>query len=220
MRMMRVLKPVSMCLATLVVLAGAVNLVWVLRATYKHGGALDGFVRAGHYYLAQRGSYTEVSRAIWEDMRLHEQALPLGAPLVIACIAYILLAGVFPYYMRLRRGEAVNERVRAIQASGRLRARAKCAGIVGLVRLGVPRALAVGLYPAGLTLRVVLEPTVAIRKEELTRVAMPKGFFQPYLKIEHRSPDVQSPLELVVSGTSDFAMALGRFMESTETRAG
>lgn len=214
MRIARVLKPMSLCFAVLMVLAGATNFVWVLGANEKYGGgALNGFVRDGHYYLAQHGSYTEVSRAIWEDIRLHELALFLGAPLVFACFAYIVLGGVSPWIMGLRRGEAVTERVHAVRASGIVLARARCSGSVAGVGLGFPAALAIELYPDGLAIRVMLEPTVAILKEELTRVELPKGRLGRRVEIAHRSPDIQPPLTLHISQTSDLAAALGRFME-------
>ncbi len=215
MHIVRMLKPLSLCFAVLVVLVGAANFLWVLGANDKYGGgALNGFVRNGHYYLAQHGSYTEVSRAIWEDIRLHELALFLGWPLVFACFAYILLGGVFPRVMGLRRGEAVIERVRTVRASRVVLAQARCSGSVAGVSLGFPAALAIELYPAGLTLRVLLEPTVAILKEELTNVELPKGRISRRVEIAHRSPDVQSPLKLNISRTSDLAVALGQFVES------
>ncbi len=61
---------------------------------------------------------------------------------------------------------------------------------------------------------MVREPTVAILKEELTRVEMPRGRLGRRVEIAYTSPDIQSPLKLNISRTSDLAMALGRFMES------
>lgn len=196
MRMARMLKPWSLCFAVVVVLAGAVNFLWLLAETEKaRGSALHGFVHDGHYYLAQ-----------------------LSVPLVFACYAYLLLGGVFPSVMGLRRGEAVTKRVQAVRASGMVLARASCSGSVAGVSLGFPAALAIELYPDGLTLRVLLEPTVAILKEELRRVEVPKGRLGRRVKLDYRSPDLQPPLKLSLARTSDLVVALGRFMEPTETR--
>lgn len=220
MRIARVLKAVSLCIAALVVLIGAANFLWFMGENEKYGGsALDGYVRYDHYYLADHGSYTEVSRAIWEDIRLHELVFFLGWPLVLACLAYIVLGGVGPRMIGLRRGEAVIERVRAIRASGMLLARAHCMGNVAGLNLGLPGALTIELYPGGLTVRVMLEPTVAILREELTHVELPKWRYGGRVEIVHRSPDIQSPLRLAISRSNDLAVALARFfMESAERR--
>lgn len=196
MRMAHRLKPWSLWFAVVVVLAGAVNLLWLLAETEKdRGGALHGFVHDGHYSLAQ-----------------------LGAPLVFACLVYLLLGGVCPLAIALRQGEAVTKRVQAVRTSGRILARASCSGSVAGFGLGFPAALAIELYPDGLTIRVLLEPTVAILKEELRHVEVPKGRIGGRVEIDYRSPDLQPPLKLSLARTSDFAVALGRFMEPTETR--
>jgi hypothetical protein len=210
-----VLKPLSLFLAVPVVLVGVANFAWVLGANNKYGGgALGGFVRNGHYYVGQHGGYTEVSRAIWEDIRVHELALFLGWPLVFGCFGYLLVGGIFPWIMGLRRGEVVAARVHAVRASGMVLAGARCKGSVAGVGLGFPAAIAIELYPAGLTVRVVLEPVVAILKEELTRIEVPKGRFGRRVEITHRSSDIQSPIALNLARTNDFVTSLGRYMQS------
>jgi hypothetical protein len=217
MRIARVLKALSYYLAIVVILAGFADFAWVLGANNKYGGgALNGYVRDGHYFLGLHGDYTEVSRAIWEDIHAHEVALFLGWPLVLGCMFYLLVAGVLPWMAGLRRGEAVAARVRTVRSSGPLLARARCGGNVTGMSLGFP-VIALELYPAGLTVRVALEPVVAILREELTRVDVPKGRFGRRVELTYRSPDIQSPLALGLSRTNELVVALRRFTEPTET---
>ncbi len=221
MRMKRVLKPVAMVFATLVVLAGAMNFLWVLGANSKYGGgAMDGYVRDGHYYLAQHGTYTEVSKAIWQSILPHEQALFFGFPFVFACFGYIMLSGVFPILMGLRRGDAVIERVSAVEASGPILIDVNCSGSVAGVGYGFPGALGVAVHPAGLTLRVGFEPRVAILKEELRSVNVTSRLFGLIrVEIDYRSPDIQGPLKLSVSSTSDISDPIALLLESAKSRA-
>ena len=112
------LKPVSLWCAGLVVLVHTVNFFWVVGANAKYGSALNGFMRNGHYYLSLHGSYTEVSRALWENIQLHEVVNFLVGPFAIACTVYLVLKGYYPWALEFRRGEAVIERVRAVRVSG------------------------------------------------------------------------------------------------------
>jgi hypothetical protein len=215
MQVARVLKPLSFCVAALVVLIWVANFVWVLGANQKYGGgALNGYVRDGHYYLVDHGSYTEVGRGIWEDIQFHELVLFLGVPVDSACFLYLLLGAAFPWFAGLRRGDVVAARVRDVQASGVVLARRRCSGNVAGVALGIPGALGIEVYPAGLTLRMALEPPVAILKEELRCVTLPKRRLGGWVEISYMSPDIYSPLRLHLSRTSKVAMALGYIMES------
>jgi hypothetical protein len=216
MQVARVLKPLSFCVAVLVVLVWGANFVWVLGANEKYGGgALDGgYVRDGHYYLDNHGSHTEVSRGIWEDIQNHELVFGLGTPVAIVCFVYLLVGGFFPWSVGLRRGEVVAARVQNVRSSGVILARTRCSGNVAALAMGFPSALGIEVYPAGLTFRVALEPPVAILKEELRHVTLPKRRWGGWVEISYMSPDIYSPLRLHLSRTSDVAMALGYIMES------
>jgi hypothetical protein len=192
---MRVLKPVLMCLSALVVLAGVVNFFWVLSDDRGYG-APDAYAQ------------------------LHKHLFYLSVALLFICFSFIFLGGLGPWLMGLRQGDAVMERVQAIRASGRLLATARCAGSVVNFRLGYPLAIFVELYPDGLTVRVLLEQTVAIRKEELRLVKVPKGRFGGRIELTYRSPDLHEPIVLVSSDRGDMVAALERYLEPVAPHAG
>ncbi len=75
------------------------------------GSALGGFIRDGHYYLSLQGSYTEVSAAIWERLRLHELIVIFSTPVAILCFVVFLFSAAFPAIAGMRRGPALDERV-------------------------------------------------------------------------------------------------------------
>jgi hypothetical protein len=87
-------------LAVLITLLWVANFFWTLSLSAQYGGgALNGFVRDGHYYLGQHGAYIQVSQATWELIRLHELGIWLGAPLVIVSFGYLLFTVGFPRSM-------------------------------------------------------------------------------------------------------------------------
>lgn len=215
----RALKSLFSWLAVLVLLASAINFLWTKRLEAMYGGsALEGYVRDGHYYVMQQNTFSEVSRAVWENLRLHEQLLSPSFALAVLCWMYVLLSVVFPLLMGLRRGEAVAERVRAVEASGALIADANCAGRVAGVNFRIPFAIGVEVYPAGMTLRVMFEQKVAILKEELSSVRLPKGRFDRVVEIDYRSADIQGPLRLALPQNSYFSQAFAQYMNSAGKR--
>lgn len=213
MRVFRILKVVLSCIALLVVLIWVVNAVWFFSESMKYGGGtLNGSVRDGHYYLWQHGPSTEVSQAVWEDIRLHELGFFLGAPLNAACFLYLGLEYAFPWQMRMRRGEDVERRIQSVRMPDLLLASRWCSGSIAGVGLGFP-LIGVAVYPDGITVRLALGQPVAIFREELTNIEWPTGRFGRWVKIVHTSPDVASPIKLNLSRSSDLAVALDRFME-------
>jgi hypothetical protein len=188
-----------MGLAALFLLLWGVNAVWTFSLSAQYGGSsLDGVVRNGHYYLAQHGTYTPVSQAIWDQMRLHELGFRIGIPVAFICFCYLLLTLAAPAVMGLRQGESVHERVQAICASGPRLAAKTCAGNIGGVRLGGP-FLFVDVFPGGLTVRLIFQKPIAIRKEEVREIFSELGRYV----IAHTSPDIASPVILsFVKGTA------------------
>jgi hypothetical protein len=188
-----------MGLAALFLLLWGINLVWTLSLSAEYGGsALDGGVRNGHYYLAQHGIYTQVNQALWEQLRLHELAFRFGAPVAFLCFAYLLFLLAFPTVMGLRQGERVNERVQAVRASGLRLAAKTCAGAVGRVGLGGP-FLSIEVFPGGLTVRLIFQEPIAIRRDEVRKIFPELGRYV----IAHSSPDIASPVILsFVKGTA------------------
>ncbi len=198
------LHPVALGLAALITLLWGVNFLWTLSLSAQYGGgALNGFVRDGRFYLAQHGTYTEVSQAIWEQIRLHELGIWLGIPFVVASFGYLLFTFAFPAIMGLRQGALVNERVQAVQASGERLAAGRCSGSIAGVSYGWPFLL-VEVFPGGLTLRPFLQPPIAIRKDEVRRMTTKWNRYE----ITHTSPDVTSPVVLTFVLHLDLASAL------------
>lgn len=207
MKILRALKAMAPYLAVLITLLGIVNFFWVLRANEQYGGgALNGYVRNGHYYLAMHGTYTEVSRAIWENIRLHELGLWFGAPLVAVSFGYLMLGYVFPMVMGLRQGEVVEERVRAIQATGMLLASGTCSGSIGGVSLGGP-LIYIEVYPGGITVRPFLNQPVAILKSEMRSI---KRSGWSMVEIVCLSPDISGPIMVHAAPQSVLGAELDR----------
>jgi hypothetical protein len=190
-------RPLSIALAALFLLLWAINLVWTLSLSAQYGGsALDGGVRNGQYYLAQRGTSTPVSQAIWSQIRIHELVFRFGALFAFLCFGYLLFILAVPTIMELRQGEGVNERVQAVRASGPRLAAKTCAGTIG--RAGSP-FLFVEVFPGGVTVRLIFQEPVAIRKEEVRTIFPELGRYV----IAHTSPDIASPVILsFVKGTA------------------
>lgn len=195
MRVLRAVRASLPYLAGLVALACLGNFFWYIGESLRFGGsALNGYQLAGQYYLGSHGGYTAVSQAIWEHIRLHEVSVLLSVPLVAICSWYWLVDHTFPRKMGLAQGRAVEERVRAVQASGPPLAAGRCGAIVAGVGLGGP-FLAVAVFPEGITIRLFPRQPVAILKDELTLVGEPKRYYNR-IKFTHTSPDIVSPIVL------------------------
>jgi hypothetical protein len=213
-RVLRAMRAALPYLAALITVIGIGNFVWYLGETLQFGGsALSGFARNGHYYLALHGSYTEVSQAVWEHIRMHEISILLSVPLVIVCTWYWLVGHFFPAQMGFRQGSVVAERVRAVQASGLPLAARRCGGNISGIGLGGP-FFAVGVYPDGVTIRLFPRQPIAIRREEMIRVdtSMRRS---GRVRIVHRSPDISSPIVLYISPSRDLAGALETIVART-----
>ncbi|MGE5334589.1 MAG: hypothetical protein ACM3N4_07815 [Nitrososphaerota archaeon] len=207
MRVPRAVRAALPYLAGLITAIGIVNFAWYLGESLQFGGsALSGFVRDGHFYLAQHGSYTEVSQAVWEHIRMHEISVLLSVPLVIVCTWYWLIGHFFPAQMGFRQGEVVAGRVHAVQSSGVRLAARTCGGNISGVGLSRP-LFAVTVYPDGLTIRLFPRQPTAIRREEITGIDV-SARRSGRVRIIHTSPDIDSPIVLHISPSSDLTWAL------------
>jgi hypothetical protein len=196
-------------LLALISIAGWANFFWYIGENLQFdGSALGGVVRDGHYYLAQHGTYTEVSQAVWEHIRVHEMSLWLSMPGVFACFIFLLMGYVFPWVVGLRQGEIVAERVRDAQVPRMPLAAGWCIGNIGGVAYGFP-SIGVQVFSEGITIRLFPRQPVAILKAELNRVERPKSRAR-WTEITHHSPDIVSPVKLYISPQSELAGALDR----------
>ena len=203
-------RAIAVPLAIPITLLWAANFFWTLSLSAQYGGgALNGFVRDGHYYLGQHGTYTEVSQAIWERIRLHELGIWLGVPFVVVSFSYLLFSLAFPAVMGLRQGDIVAERVQTVRAYGTRLAAKTCAGSIGGVGLGGP-FIFVEAFPGGLTVRLILKQPIAILKEEVRSIAPMR--VTRYV-ITHTSPDIASPVILNFVQGSALANALDQLAQ-------
>ncbi len=195
-------------IAGLVTVVGMGNFLWCFGENVQYGGsALSGFMRYGRYYLALHGSYTAVSQAVWEHIRLHVVSVLLSVPLIVVCGWYWLVGNVFPQRMGFRQGEVVAGRVRVVQTSGMSLASRRCGGSIAGVGPGRP-FFAVAVFPGGMTIRLFPRQPVAILRTKLTRVEWPKQRYSGRVQITHRSSDISSPIALFIPFQSDLAGAL------------
>lgn len=217
MRVSRALRAIAPYLAALITLLWIGNFIWVLGANAVYGGgALNGFVRDGHYYVGEHGSYTEVGQAIWERIRLHELGLWLGVPVFIASFGYLLFGSVFPAIIGLRHGGVVAERIQSIRTSGIRLASGTCSGNVGGVGYGGP-FLFIEVFPGGITVRPFLQHPTAILRAELRGITVSRR--RRMYTIVHASPDITSPIVLALSPHSELASTLGRLAQELNPAA-
>jgi len=85
-------------IAVALTIIGFVNFFWFLTESMSLGGdAINGYQRDGHYFLGNKGSYTEVTKSVWEWSRIHAESVWITHPLALLGIAYF----VFSYRSRL-----------------------------------------------------------------------------------------------------------------------
>jgi hypothetical protein len=71
---------------------------------YIGGDALNGYVRAGHYFLCAHGSCHEVSEAIWNYSYWHAMTAVRG--IVLVCIATAILVNTGDIELDFGRGSS------------------------------------------------------------------------------------------------------------------
>jgi len=78
-------------LAVLIAAIGFINFfAFFVTSTRAGGSALSGYVANDHYFLNEKGTYIEVSQALWERQRLHEQSILITHPLAMLAMAYLV----------------------------------------------------------------------------------------------------------------------------------
>jgi hypothetical protein len=206
-RLMRALRSSLPYLAVLIALVWMGNFFWFVAESQQLGGSAlnGGFVRDGHYFLALHGTSTEVTRAVWERVRLHELTVLVTLPLAVASMGYWLFGFLFPKLMRLRQGPVVDGRAQSVRTSGERLASGRCSGSIGGVSLGWP-FLSVEIYPGGILIRTFPGRTATILTEELRRVEWQHRGNQ--VLIAHSSPDFTSPILLYVASWMEIGAGL------------
>lgn len=175
-----------------IILAWFANLLWYEGEVSRFGGS-PASARGGHFYLMSEGISSEVSRALWERMRLQRASIFPGAVLALLCFGYLVVFHAVPFFAGVRQGPAVADRVRAVRASGSLLTSRRFFGSIAGANLGFP-VIVVEVFPGGITVRLPGKPPVAVLRAEVRGVDWwPKG---RRVTINYVSPDVQGPLVL------------------------
>ncbi|HEX5823950.1 MAG TPA: hypothetical protein VFY18_05750 [Candidatus Limnocylindrales bacterium] len=193
------MKSVLPYVAVAAIVVGFINFFWFFAESAALGGdALNGNVRAGHYFVGSHGSYTEVSEAAWTWSRVHGISVFITHPIAIAGMAYVLLRFVFPSMMAGRATGALStERVAAVSNSGSPLASARTGGKVGEVVFSGPM-LRISVYPGGIVIKPAFMRERAILASEIRRVVKKSGILGRRVEIEHAGVDSTSPF--VISG--------------------
>ena len=77
-------------LAVLAIVVAVPNFIWFVAESGSQGGdALNGYVAAGHYFLASHGIYTEVGAGTWEWSRMHALSVLATLPFAVAGAVYL-----------------------------------------------------------------------------------------------------------------------------------
>ena len=212
---MRVVQDVLSLIAFLVVVLFAFSFCSMLAATGQFGGsALNGYVQAGHYYLNNHGTYTEVSKSVWDQVRMDELRVVVGIPVAALSFLYLLVSFLFPLFMGLRQGPSVIERMQSLRTSGEVLASVRSGGGVAGLKVGLP-LLRVDVYPGGISIRPLLQQPVAILKAEIRRVEWADRGWT--VEIDHRSPDIASPVALSGAEWQRLALVLDQFARTGQT---
>jgi len=215
---MQRLKAALPYLALAAVAIGIINFFWVVAESMAFAGdALNGYQQDGHYFLGSHGSYTEVSRAVWEWSRVHTGSLLITHPLAMAAMAYVLFRFVFPNFIGGQLDSAsASSRVRLVMESGAPIASGRCAGRFGVVRFSGP-LLNVTVFPAGLLIKPLFMSRYVILSVEIRNVVPISGLFSQRLQIDHAGIGTASPLILYVSTQTPLAKAIAGLAQGAAT---
>ena len=77
--------------AIIAVIVGALNYgIWLKESLDLGGNALSGDVRDGHYYVANKGRYVEVTPEEWEHNRVHTLSIFGTQPPMLISLGYLV----------------------------------------------------------------------------------------------------------------------------------
>ena len=197
-------------LAAAVVVIGFVNFFWFMAESLSVGDANQGRIVDGHYFLGNKGTFTEVTRAAWEWSQFHGASIIVTHLAAMASGGFLLLRRVFPAQMAGSASadpELVHGRIELVRASGPILHRASIGGRVGPVRLSKP-LLEVSVHPNGLVVRAKLMSEHAILAAEIVDVRKGRSVLQDTVEIEHLGVGSKSPLLLYRSIDDPIVLAI------------
>jgi hypothetical protein len=209
-RTVRTMKRWLPYLALAAIVVGFANFFWFMVESAPNGDALNGFTRAGHYFLVSHGRTTEVTQAAWEWSRFHAASVFVTHPLAMAGIAYLLFAYVFPNAIgpASRMGPAA-DRAQLVRGSGAMLARGRTSGRIGGLWLSGP-LIEISVFPAGLVIKPFFMPARTILWSEIHGVIFEHGLFKRGTWIDHDGVEVASPILLRFRPTDPVVKAVER----------
>ena len=202
------MKPLLTALATVALLAHAAIFVLFLADVHRNGGAaLHGGESGGRYWVAEHGRRTEVSaedyaRSRWLGIGVLGGALP-----AMAGGGYLLFAWMLPWAVYLRGEDDLGAAVKRVRGSGAPAAEGRTGGSLGRANFGGPM-LRVSVHPGGLVVKPLWMAPFAVERESVTAAGRKRSWLVRRIEIEHRSPDVRSPIRFEVPRDPALAAAL------------
>lgn len=145
---------------------------------------------------------------------LHRASLAITHPSAMLGLFYLLFRFGFPTFMGTRTVDAT-ALVQEVVASGPRVAFVRCGGLIGDVRLTAP-LLAVTVHPAGILLKPMAMPQLALHRESIRSTRTVDGFLSKRFQIVHSSGDMPSPVVLYLRGDHAVAQAITRLAASGE----
>ena len=207
-------------LATAVFVIGVVNFFWFMAESLGPGDAFGGKIVDGHYFLGNKGTFTEVDQAAWQWSLVHGASMLVTHAVAMIGGAFLMLRRLFPAQMAGSAAadpELARRRIDFVRESGGLLARESMGGQVGPVRMTAP-LLEVSVYPNGLIIRVKLVSEHAIFASEIVGIRERHTLLQRGLEIEHLGMGSKSPLVLYRSIDDPIVIVI-RGMVADEARA-
>jgi hypothetical protein len=206
--------------ALVIVPAGFLNFFWFVAESSTLGGdGLNGYIRAGHYFVVSHGTATEVSRSAWEWSRLHASLTFLSWPLVLASMAFLSFGYFFPLFSSSAASETVVDGiVAAIRASGPLLATGSPGGRLGDMSMS-RGMLSIDVYPGGIVLRPRWGRVQAVATSDIVEVRPRRVGFSRGMEIHHAGVGARSPVVLYGATDSDVTRALSSIVTKAPTQS-
>jgi hypothetical protein len=175
-----------------------VNFVWVIVEVQSIGDALSGHQSSGHYFVANKPGYTEVSQATWNWLRFHSMSMFVTHPVGLVGGAWYKFARDWPGRISGNASPAeMSARIRQVRESGPVLAMVSTSARFG--RIWLPR-VHVTVHPGGIIVKP-LTSEHSILADEIDR-AIPRRFLRfERVEIWHARVDFISPL--IISAKSD-----------------
>ena len=201
-------------LATALIVIGFANFFWFIAESMSMGDASQGKIVEGHYFLGNKGTYTEVDEAAWAWSQFHGTSIFITHPLAMAGMAYLLLRRTFPAQMAgsiAAEPEIARRRMEVVRSSGPVLASESMGGMVGPVRMTRP-LLEVSVYPKGLIVRAKFMAEHAILAAEILSVRERRSLLQGSVEISHLGAGSKSPLLLYRAIDDPAVVAIRRML--------